>query len=60
VGYLRAHVKGFFVEMPLDWGNGETKTPPPPLHSDSMIAEQPKQDRKLDPFNADEREEAVT
>jgi len=60
VAYLRAHVKGFFVEMPLDWGSGETKTPPPPLRSDSMIAEQPKQDRRRDPFNADEREEAVT
>jgi len=60
VGYLRAHVKGFFVEMPLDWANGETKTPPPPIHSDSMIAEQEQQDRRLDPFNAEKREEAVT
>ncbi|ALM84290.1 phospholipase D-like domain-containing protein [Bordetella sp. N] len=60
VGYLRAHVKGFFVEMPLEWGSGETKTPPPPLNSNSMIAEQQAPDHKLDPFNADAREEAVT
>ena len=35
---LRASVKGFIVEMPLDWGNKETKTPPPPANMPAMIA----------------------
>lgn len=36
---LRANIKGFFVEMPLDWGNGQGITPAPPLNRPVMIAE---------------------
>ncbi|HEY4317355.1 MAG TPA: phospholipase D-like domain-containing protein [Herbaspirillum sp.] len=35
---LHGKVKGFWVEMPLDWGVGELRTPKPPVAS-SMIAE---------------------
>ncbi|WP_454691381.1 phospholipase D-like domain-containing protein [Achromobacter aloeverae] len=60
VAYLRANVKGFFVEMPLDWGARTAKTPPAPLmNSESMIAEQPARDRHLDPITQ-EPQEAVT
>ncbi|AIY39895.1 Phospholipase D1 [Collimonas arenae] len=34
---LRAKVKGFWVEMPLDWGSEEKKTPKPPI-SPTVIA----------------------
>ncbi|SDY78436.1 phospholipase D1/2 [Lysobacter sp. yr284] len=33
-----AKIKGFFVEMPLQWGSKELKTPPPPLGASTMIA----------------------
>lgn len=33
-----ANIKGFFVEMPLQWGSKEAKTPPPPLGASTMIA----------------------
>lgn len=36
---LRAIVKGFWVEMPLDWGSGENKTPKPPGGLPAAIAE---------------------
>ncbi len=44
ITYLRSKVKGFFVEMPLAWGDGEQDTPKPPMRMDPMIAEQ--KDRK--------------
>ena len=28
---LKAAVKGFWVEMPLEWGSNQNKTPEPPL-----------------------------
>ena len=34
---LRNSVKGFWVEMPLEWGIGESKTPEPPV-GPQMIA----------------------
>jgi len=36
---LASGVKGFWVAMPLDWGNQEGATPRPPLNAPSMIAE---------------------
>lgn len=39
--YLRSTVRGFFVEMPLDWGIGEKVTPPAPRNSPIMIASDP-------------------
>lgn len=38
IGYLRAHVKGFWVEMPLDWGYAQGKTPAPPISLPKSIA----------------------
>ncbi|WP_132257174.1 hypothetical protein [Paucimonas lemoignei] len=38
---LRTSVKGFLVEMPLDWGKAENKTPTPPLGMSQLIAENP-------------------
>ncbi len=38
-GYLRKSVKGFWVEMPLDWGHQEKKTPTPPVNSPTIIAQ---------------------
>ena len=35
---LSAAVKGFWVEMPLDWGNRNAATQNPPLGSPQMIA----------------------
>jgi phospholipase D1/2 len=35
---LRAAVKGFFVEMPLNWGVRERTTLKPPLDDPAMIA----------------------
>lgn len=36
---LRGAVKGFVVEMPLDWGIKETATPLPPRKSPALIAQ---------------------
>lgn len=38
---LRTSVKGFLVEMPLDWGKAENNTPAPPLGMSQLIAENP-------------------
>jgi phospholipase D1/2 len=38
VAYLRTHVKGFWVEMPLDWGYAQGKTPAPPISLPKSIA----------------------
>lgn len=35
---LRSRVKGFWVEMPLDWGYAQGKTPPPPITLQKSIA----------------------
>jgi phospholipase D1/2 len=35
---LNKTVKGFWVEMPLDWGYGMTTTPKAPLNANKMIA----------------------
>lgn len=39
IAELRATIKGFIVEMPLDWGAGEATTPNPPLTGSQTIAE---------------------
>ncbi|WP_374515356.1 phospholipase D-like domain-containing protein [Niveibacterium sp.] len=36
---LRASVKGFLVEMPLDWGAKQASTPKPPIGMSQLIAE---------------------
>ncbi|OZI30710.1 hypothetical protein CAL29_22210 [Bordetella genomosp. 10] len=59
IAYLREHVKGFFVEMPLDWGSGQSKTPSAPGHMDSMIAERLPKDKPMDPIGT-QPQEAVT
>ncbi|HEY8099391.1 MAG TPA: phospholipase D-like domain-containing protein [Burkholderiaceae bacterium] len=41
---LRSKVKGFWVEMPLDWGNGHRTTPPPPKGLPAAIASNDKSD----------------
>lgn len=38
IAELRATVKGFLVEMPLDWGIGESETPPAPQEKNAIIA----------------------
>jgi phospholipase D1/2 len=38
INELRATVKGFWVEMPLDWGNRQSNTPKPPANSPQTIA----------------------
>jgi phospholipase D1/2 len=38
IGELRGEVKGFFVEMPLEWGIREKVTPRPPLKDPASIA----------------------
>jgi phospholipase D1/2 len=38
IAELRAGIKGFVVEMPLEWGVREKTTPKPPLNDPSMIA----------------------
>lgn len=39
IAELRKSVKGFFVEMPLDWGVKEKASPQPPRNDGSLIAE---------------------
>jgi len=38
IAELRSNVKGFLVEMPLDWGVKENVSPQPPLKDKSLIA----------------------
>ena len=35
---LRSNVRGFFVEMPVDWEAQGSKTPHPPIRVKKMIA----------------------
>ena len=37
---LRNTIKGFFVEMPLDWGRGEYKTPRAPGGKSTLVAQE--------------------
>ncbi|WP_313389473.1 phospholipase D-like domain-containing protein [Achromobacter aegrifaciens] len=39
IAHLRSQVKGFFVEMPLEWGAGESETPKSPKGIDTSIAQ---------------------
>ena len=38
INTLDAAIKGFWVEMPLDWGQGEASTPRAPANSPQSIA----------------------
>jgi phospholipase D1/2 len=38
ISALNAKVKGFWVEMPLKWGEGQSTTPSAPLNAPAMIA----------------------
>lgn len=38
IAELRKNVSGFLVEMPLDWGVSEKKSPKPPLGDKHLIA----------------------
>lgn len=59
IAYLRSKVKGFFVEMPLAWGDGEKNTPQPPLRMESMIAEQQERKSVDDILEGREEEQAA-
>lgn len=38
IEYLRAAIRGFWVEMPLEWGSGQGTSPEAPVKLPEMIA----------------------
>lgn len=44
IAYLRAHVRGFWLEMPLNWAYAQGSTPRSPTHLPALIAEAGKQE----------------
>lgn len=46
IAELRGNVKGFLVEMPLDWGTKEQKTPPAPKGMNQLIAANDKAEKE--------------
>jgi phospholipase D1/2 len=52
VNFLRTNVRGFWLEMPLEWGYAEGKTPEAPHGLSQAIAQNADKNEKIEVINA--------